>query len=366
MKKNIILSAILVLVMMISILPLSAFAAEEIPSFVDPETKTITIDEPSEMRWLSTYDGSIEGLDATFVNWTINIVADIDLDNVLWTPIANFRGKMIGVTDVVNGTRTISNLKVDVTTEGAGLCAKSGGGARFENLTISNSDIKTTNRYAGAFIGNGFTSTFVNCHTFNTDVYGDRFVGGIVGFNYGSMTGCSVKADDNETIIHAKELTGIIGSISSSGDNVGGIVGQIGEGNFVISDCVVDGVQVKATRQVGGIAGMAMYQNIVTNCRVYNTTIYASSNRDHVSPGTSNSRTASAGGIIGQIQPSSNTVIKITDNTVASSTSVSRNGNTNYCGWILGDVSRASSASEYYLNNNTYPSTGLYEIGGAN
>lgn len=364
MKKNIILSVVLALVMMMSILPMSAFAAEA-GSVYYAATKTIIVDEPDDLRWLSTYDGSIDGMPATFAGWTIEIVENIDLQNVAWTPIADFRGKMIGVTDIEGGVVTISNLKVDVTTEGAGLCAKSGGGARFENLMISNSDIKTTKPYAGAFIGNGFTSTFINCHTFNTDVYGDRFVGGIVGFNYGSMTGCSVKADDNETIIHAKELTGIIGSISSSGDNVGGIVGQIGEGNFVISDCVVDGVQVKATRQVGGIAGMAMYQNTVTNCRVSNTTIYASSNRDYVRNGSSNSRTASAGGIVGQIQPSSNTVITITDN-IVSRTSVSRNGSTKYSGWILGDVSRASSASEYYLNNNTYPSTGLLEIGGAN
>ena len=357
MKKNIIISVILALVMMMSIIPMSAFAAESNPTY-DLTAKTITIENADDLRWLSTYSGSIDGMPATFAGWTINIVNDIDLENMAWTPIADFRGKMIGVTNVEGGTRTISNLSVNVETEGAGLCAKSGGGARFENLTISNSDIKTTKPYAGAFIGNGFTSTFVNCHTFNTDVYGDRFVGGIVGFNYGSITNCTVKADDNVTIISARLNVSVM---SSSGDNAGGIVGQIGEGTFVVSGCVVDGVDVKASRQAGGIAGMAMYQNTVTECTVTNTDISATARTDL--PLGGRGRTAAVGGIIGEIQPSAGTVITITNNTVAPSTSVSRAGSTRYCGWILGDVTRATSADQYYLNGNDYPSNELPQIG---
>ena len=172
------------------------------------------------------------------------------------------------------------------------------------------------------------------------------------------MTNCSVKANDGETVISAKLGASVV---SSSGDNAGGIVGQIGEGNFVISKCEVDGVQVKASRQVGGIAGMAMYQNTVTECSVTNTAISATAKTDL--PLGGRGRTAAVGGIVGEIQPSAGTVITITNNTIASTTSVSRDGSTRYCGWILGDVTRASSASEYYLNGNTYPSTGLLEIG---
>lgn len=356
MKKNIILSVVLSLVMMVSILPISAFAAEEIPSFVDPNTKTITIANPTDMRWLSTYDGSIEGLDATFVNWTINIVDDIDLNNVPWTPIANFRGKMIGVTDVENGTRTISNLKVNVTdvnAAGAGLCAKSGGGARFENLKISDSEITSSVAYAGAFIGNGFTSYFENCHTVNTSVHGDRFVGGIVGFNYGGIKNCSVTATNNETVISAKLISGRYAYLQNSGDNVGGIVGQIGEGNFFITGCTVDGIKVEATRQVGGIAGMAMYENTVSGCTVSNTNISACLERDFTLLGNTQSRTAAVGGVVGQIQPHADTEITITANTVGPNTTITRTtGSTAYCGWVLGDATRVTDASQYNTAGN--------------
>lgn len=363
MKKRIVLSIVLALVMMMSILPMSAFAAEEIPSFVDLSTKTITIANPTDMRWLSTYDGSISGLDATFVNWTINIVADIDLDNVAWTPIANFRGKMIGVTDVENGVVTISNLKVNVTdanAEGAGLCAKSGGGARFENLKISGSEITSSVAYAGAFIGNGFTSTFVNCHTFNTSVTGYRFVGGISGFNYGSMTNCSVKADDGKTEIFANGSTAV--SVNA-GDNAGGLVGQIGEGSFVYKDCEVSGITVKATRQAGGIAGMAMYGNTLNHCTVSNTTVQATARANSIA--TALGRVPAAGGLVGQLQPSGSETITFTKNIVEDTVSVyGRNtSTTTYCGWLIGNTRNANAEQLVIENNNTYPLTGIGPIG---
>ncbi len=369
MKKRIVLSIVLALVMMMSILPMSAFAAEEIPSFVDLETKTITIANPTDMRWLSTYDGSISGLDATFVNWTINIVADIDLENVLWTPIANFRGKMIGVTDVENGVVTISNLKVNVTdanAEGAGLCAKSGGGARFENLKISSSEITSSAAYAGAFIGNGFTSTFVNCHTFNTSVTGYRFVGGISGFNYGSMTKCSVKADDGKTMIYANGSTNVT---ANGGDNAGGLVGQIGEGSFEYKDCEVSGITVKAARQSGGIAGMAMYGNVLDHCTVSETTVQATA-RSTVF-GAALKRYPAAGGLVGQLQPSDGQEITFKNNVVESSVSIygRTTSTTEYCGWLIGNTrgaipSETSGATQLVIeNNNTYPLTGLNPVG---
>lgn len=360
MKKSVVLSFVLALVMMMSILPISAFAAEGTPDFVDTATQTITIENPTDMRWLSTYDGSITGLPATFAGWTINIVGEIDLNNELWTPIPDFRGTMKGV----EGTSVIKNLKVDITTEGAGLCAKSGGGAKFEGLTIVNSEIKTTQRFAGAFIGNGFTSTFEKCHTINTSVYGERYVGGIVGHNYGSIRNCSVTATNDETVISAKLNVNDI-FFTDSGDNAGGIVGQIGEGGYFVSGCIVDGVTIKASRQVGGIAGMAMYGNTVTGCSVSNTTLYATLTNVDTAVGTQ-SRTAAVGGVVGQIQPGSS-IITISDNTVGPNMTISRGGRntTRYCGWVLGDATRASNpAAQYNIDDNHLEfTTSLPDIG---
>ncbi len=359
MKKKVLLSVFMALIMMLSILPMSAFAAEETSPAIDTDTKTITIKSADDLAWLSTYTGTIEGLPSTFQGWTVAIVNDIDLNNMVWTPIPDFHGTMRGVPaeGSTNNYVTITGLNVDVTGS-AGLCA-GGGGAKFENLMIRDSNITTTAPYAGAFIGNGFTSSFENCHTFNTSVHGDRFVGGIVGFAYGSFTNCTVMANDGDTVISARLDATVF---NDSGDNVGGIVGQVGEGGFTISGCVVDGVKLEGSRQVGGITGLAMYGNKISGCTVSNTEISATATLDL--PLGSLSRTAAVGGIVGQIQPNTNpdTPVTICGNTVGPNTTISRtNGSTRYCGWVLGDAVRGDN---YSLSDNTYiGTTTIPEVG---
>ncbi len=360
MKKKVILSAFMALIMMLSILPMSAFATYDNPT-IDADTKTITIKSADDLAWLSTYTGNIDDLPDTFQGWTIAIVNDINLDNRVWTPIPDFHGTMRGVPadGSTNNYVTITGLNVNVTDSAAGLCA-GGGGAKFENLMITESNITTTAAYAGAFIGNGFTSSFENCHTFNTSVYGDRFVGGIAGFAYGNFTNCTVMANDGDTLISAKQNASVL---SSSGDNAGGIVGQVGEGGLTLSKCKVSGITVKASRQVGGIAGLVMYGNEITECTVSDTTVQATVASTTL--GELIQRVPAAGGLVGQLQPSDYSPITFSKNTVEDSVSVYgvTPATTQFCGWLIGDTRNATAEELIVEDDNTYPQTGIGPIG---
>lgn len=365
--KKIIFIGILVLALALCVTPF-AFAAEVDTPDIDYGTKTITVDSAEDLVWVSTYsqgNGTTE-LPASFSKWTILIANDIDLSNMTWKPIVDFHGSMKGVTDGNGSYVTISNFNVNEET-GAGLCGNISfneglGKPYFANIMIANANITSKAAYAGAFVGNGYTAQFDNCHAYNVNVTATRFVGGIAGATYGNITDCSVSASSKEYTIYANGSTSIL---SSNGDNAGGIVGLYGEGGGTISNCNVSGITVLGTRQTGGIAGLIQYADTVSGCTVSDTVVHSLLATDLAILGT----TAAAGGIVGQLQTGS-AVITIIGNTVADNVQVSRGSQTNpsysYCGWIVGDVTRAGGdASLYVIADNIYPTGGsIGEIGG--
>ncbi len=244
MSKKSLIAAILAIVMMFSVMSVSAFAADIDACIPTINEKTITVSNAAELKWLSDYSNSstdYKGIPHTFLGYTINITKDIVYDESTWTPIADFRGTMTGHIDNENGYVTISGLHVNVTGEGAGFCAKTSGNAVFNNIKIADSSFYASGRYAGAFIGNGFVSTYTNCHAENVTVSGTRFVGGITGTTYGNVTNCSVTGN---TTVTARGT-----SLLSGGDNAGGIVGLVGENGTRISGCTIYGITVTAARQ---------------------------------------------------------------------------------------------------------------------
>lgn len=358
MKKKSLFAGFLALVMSVSMMSFTAFATESTEPVADATAKTVTVSNEDQFMSISAYsnsDADSKVYPRTFSGWTVIIADDLDMTGYTWQPLVNFNGSMTGKTDS-RGSATISHVTVSVP-EKAGLCANSANGT-FSYLTIANSSFVTTQsgqdigNYAGAFAANGFTSKFEYCHVVDTIVTGNRFVGGITGYCYGNITGCTVKAVNGETIISAA-LNGnsslIFNSRRKCGDNAGGIVGFMGEGNMKVTGCTVDGITVQGTRQVAGIAGIALYGNTVSGNFVYNTTIRATLATDNLAIQT----TASVGGVVGQIQPSTDTVITITGNTVGEDTTIARtNGSTKYCGWLLGDAERATDANQYDVTGN--------------
>ena len=92
-------------------------------------------------------------------------------------------------------------------------------------------------------------------------------VGGITGYTYGDVTGCSLEADD-DSYVKASYVQADL-----EGDNVGGLVGYKGEGKSSISGCNISNIAVSGVRKVGGILGIMMYGNTVSDCMVSNVSV---------------------------------------------------------------------------------------------
>lgn len=346
MSKKSLIATILAIVMMFSVMSVSAFAADNDAAIPVINGNTITVSEPAELKWLSDYSNSstdYENIPHTFAGYTINITKDIAYNESTWTPIADFRGTMTGNTANDNGYVTISGLHANVSGDGAGFCAKTSGGAVFNNIKIADSSFYASGRYAGAFIGNGFVSTYTNCYAENVTVSGTRFVGGITGTTYGNVTNCSVTGN---TTVTARGTSLII-----NGDNAGGIVGLVGENATRISGCTIDGITVTAARQAGGIAGAVQYGNFIINNTVKNSTI------NSVGTGTAlwSDATPCAGGVIGQLAAASdNESITVTGNIVENITVTQAKSGTQYIGWLIGDANTRLNSSQYVISGNTH------------
>lgn len=357
-SKKVFISAVLTATLAFSMAPMAFAASKSSTPVIDNVKKTVSVTNADELAWISEYSNGAGTADmpANFSKWTIFIKNDIDF-NSTWTPIKNFHGKMDGVAEG-NGYVTISGLKVN-TADNAALCGEIayGGGDKpvFTDIRIADSDFYSKGAYAGAFVGNGYTAEFTNCHVANTTISATRFVGGIAGITYGKITDCSVTG---ATSITARGTSLIL----KTGDNAGGIVGLMGEVSCAVANCTVSGTTVTGARQVGGIAGLAQYGNKVDGCTVSDSTIKS------VGKGVSvaDSR-ACAGGFVGQFgtvgtQPK----IIVTNNTLNGKVDISAvTGGTEYVGWAIGDANSRANSGEYDVsgNMNNGATSGLKEIG---
>lgn len=349
MKKSII-SAILAGVMAISTMSFTAFAQDtDITKRPDIDGKIISVDEVSELKWLSDYSyqetATETGIPVNFAGCTVKITGDItNVGN--FKPIKEFNGNMEGAVEG-KAYATIGGLNVNETSGGAGLCAKSANGT-FTKLIIADSTIHTTDANAGAFAGNGFTSSFNDCKAINVNVTGRRFVGGITGYCYGNITDCVVTADEGKTsIIASNNPSGLLAL--SSGDNVGGIVGYMGEGRMTVSGCEVTNAVIEGTRQVGGISGFENYGNTIDHCKVLKSKIYS---KGKLTIGAN--RTPNVGGIVGQFNQGTSTQwLTVTNNTVEDvAISQARSGKS-YIGWAVGDSHYTEDSNYYVVSGNS-------------
>lgn len=161
MKRKL-LSLVMALCMIVTLLPVTAFAAEEEPWTAD--TIWYTQDSTKTEYTLTTAD-ELAGLAQlvnegnTFKGVTIYLGDDIDLANQEWTPIgksgANFQGTFDGQ------NHTISNLAIDQPTKSdMGLFGFTTGG-QVKNFTLHNAKV-TGYLDVGAVAGTPYTSKYTN------------------------------------------------------------------------------------------------------------------------------------------------------------------------------------------------------------
>jgi len=175
---------------------------------------------------------------------------------------ANYVGGLVGYN--ADGTITASHSSSAVSASGTyfgGLVAYNGG-------TISDSyatgNVSGTYRYAGGLVGSNTGTVSASYATGN--VTGQAYVGGLVGYSSGALAN-----------VYAS------GNVSASGNNAGGLVGQIVGSS--ISGAYATG-NVSATSEVGGLVG---YTYEATLDHVYATgTVTAT-----------NTSAASVGGLVG-------------------------------------------------------------------
>lgn len=170
---------------------------------------------------------------------TVKLVSDIDLDNMSWTPIGGdpnkcFQGTFDGC------EHTVSNFKIEWS-KYAGLFGYIKGGGNIKNLKVENAVIRA-NDYAGAIVGDGYTSV-VNCHARNVTVIATPYW-----------------VED--------------GNYYDGGAKAGAVMGYLREGstnNFI--DCSAINVEIIGYRDLGGVLGMAGGSAVVNGCFAQNVTI---------------------------------------------------------------------------------------------
>ena len=139
-----------------------------------------------------------------FKDETVKLTASIDLSNggtEEWTPIIRFNGTFDGNNHTISGLKTDGNY--------GGLCCIIDSNGRVKDLTLQ-----------------------------EVQVNGSEYVGGVVGINYGAVSGCTVS-----------------GSISTTGDSAGGVTG---ENRGTLTACCST-VSVTAGRYAGGVTGYNYY-----------------------------------------------------------------------------------------------------------
>lgn len=244
---------------------------------IDDSEKTVQISSASAMSAFAIMVNNGE----TFEKYKVTLNTDIDLNNVAWTPIGpngDSKNKFMGTFDGCNNT--IRNLKVtqEAGYHAAGLFGALNGtvknliidGAEIKNLSSGPSTVNGTAVVAGSIYTSGHIE---NVTVKNATVQGNRYLGGISGYVYGSIKNCSV--EKIMLVATPDDLTGAY----DNGDKVGGIVGYIVKdgSNGTVENCTVKNATIQGYRDIGGIAGCANSfegQEVVINeCSVSDITL---------------------------------------------------------------------------------------------
>ena len=203
------------------------------------------------------------------------LIADIDMSSVCsesvgsWIPISRKDLSIYWYGTFDGDGHTISNLYVNMSTQGAGMFGDTGS-CTIKNLTFRGVNITGTN-YNTGIIGS-LSGSATNVTVANGTISGNGNVGGICGTSYKTVSHCTNYA---QVFATGSSLGGICGNslgtieyctnygaVQNSSYGAGGLVGQQQVGS--ISHCANYG-NVEGTKYVGGIAGWITTASSITN-----------------------------------------------------------------------------------------------------
>ena len=204
------------------------------------------------------------------------LIADLDMNGVAMSPVGNYPDTFTGVFD--GNDHVIRNVDIDTPDEDyVGLFGYVGPGAHLRNVGIADADI-VGDKYVGGLVGyNAYRSSIINCHAVGS-VTGVSYVGGLVGYN-----AWYISIAYRSSIINSYATGSVTG-----GSYVGGLVGYSALFSSIIN-CYASG-SVSGVSSVGGLAGRNAGHGSISGC-------YASG---PVSGGSS------VGGLVGFNDPDAN------------------------------------------------------------
>ena len=196
----------------------------------------------------------------SYKNEVIKLMQKIDLGNREWTPIGTSMNNFKGIFDGQN--YTISNLNVgEEGTSNVGLFGYTTDGS-IKNVHVHNADVDGRLN-VGVVAGTPYTSTYSNIKvTGNVTVDGMAYVGGVLGKNvYADVTNVTVDVDEG-SYVNANSVE----NETAYRTYVGGVIGFMGEGNHTVSNVTSNIDVIGSTCDIGGITGIAHYNNTFVNC----------------------------------------------------------------------------------------------------
>lgn len=203
-----------------------------------------------------------------YAGYTVKLTNNIDLAGKRWTPIGNQSNNFQGHFD--GKCYTISNLEIKTPgVRDVGLFGFTTNGS-VKNIVIDNASV-VGYLDVGVVAGTPYTSSYSNI-TVQGNIY-------VKGYAYvGGMFGKNLYANADQLTLNANQGSYVKADSENYRTYVGGIVGFMGEGNQVVSD-VTSNIDVYGTTcDVGGITGIAHYNNTFINCTASGNVVITSYN----------------------------------------------------------------------------------------
>lgn len=257
--------------------------------FIFPTATTLNLEgkgtqsEPYLLKTAADFQALAESVAAgnDYSGKSFSLVNDIDMDGITLTPIGTEEAPFCGSFN--GGNHTISNLQMITNRTFTGLFGYLGLGSSVSNLNMQDIIISGSGYFMGSvaaysegnisnvkvegklcsdgYMVGGITSAsegmISNC-SFSGAIEGSGTIGGIVGYNYGIITGCDVKAD-----LSTDDW------LSETFCDMGGIVGtsvNITNHRYqpLIQNCSVTGSMVDylGGANMGGIGGRIHYSTV--------------------------------------------------------------------------------------------------------
>ena len=310
----------------------------------DEQTNTYIVDSGSDLAWLANIvNGTSSRANGdSFAGKTFSLTNDINLDGQEWTPIGTsdnpFKGTFDGAGHTISGLVISGEGKSNIglfgfTTDG-----------EVKNLTVNGA--KVTGRLnVGVVAGQPYTSKYTNITVKgHIEVNGMAYVGAVGGKNaYADWTNITVEADET-SYVNANSIE----NGTAYRTYVGGVVGFNGEGGHKFSN-ITSNINVKgSTCDVGGLFGIAHYNNQFENCVCTgNVEIYAAEEAEEAQE---------MGGIAGVWHNENGTTVTMTNCSFDGTLTSNIEGVVFYNNGLVGKPYSATGTGKLLIDGKTYVS----------